>query len=202
MQTEIEVKFLDVDIDDIRERLKAAGAECEQPMRLMRRVNIEMPEHRATHSWIRVRDEGDRTTLTFKRRADPKALNAIDNVKEIEVTVSDFDATVELFREAGWDYRTLQESRRETWHLGDAEVVVDEWPWLKPYIEIEAETEQAVRAAANKLGFVWEDAFFGHIDNVYELRYQFAPGIRGVIDIKEVRFGDDVPTEFGERKKV
>ena len=35
MKTEIEVKFLNIDIEDIRAKLQAAGAVCEQPMRLI-----------------------------------------------------------------------------------------------------------------------------------------------------------------------
>ena len=37
MKTEIEVKFADIDIAAIRSALKAAGASCGQPMRLMKR---------------------------------------------------------------------------------------------------------------------------------------------------------------------
>lgn len=199
MKTEIEVKFCNVDIDDIRERLTSVGAVCEQPMRLMKRALIEEPHHKAEHAFLRIRDEGDKVTLTFKRRADKDA-QTIDNVKELEVVVSDFDDTVELFREAGWEYKTFQESRRETWQLDDAEVVIDEWPWLPPYIEIEGETEAALQAVAAKLGLDWQDAMFGHIDAVYEKDYEFAPGIRGVIDLKEVRFDDPVPTEFTPRR--
>lgn len=198
MKTEIEVKFCDIDIDDIRERLSSVGAVCEQPMRLMKRALIEEPHHEAEHSFLRVRDEGDKVTLTFKRRGDPNA-RTIDNVKELEVVVSDFDDTVELLREAGWTYKTFQESRRETWHLGDAEIVIDEWPWLAPYIEIEGEDEATVRTAADKLGLDWQDVMYGHIDAVYEKQYEFQDGIRGVIDLKEVRFDDPVPAQFVPR---
>lgn len=41
MNTEIEAKFTDVDIEDVRTRLKNAGATLEHPMRLMRRVLID-----------------------------------------------------------------------------------------------------------------------------------------------------------------
>lgn len=198
MKTEIEVKFCDIDIDDIRERLSSVGAVCEQPMRLMKRALIEESHHEAEHSFLRVRDEGDKVTLTFKRRGDPNA-RTIDNVKELEVVVSDFDDTVELLREAGWTYKTFQESRRETWHLGDAEIVIDEWPWLAPYIEIEGEDEGTVRTAADKLGLDWQDVMYGHIDAVYEKQYEFQDGIRGVIDLKEVRFDDPVPAQFVPR---
>ena len=152
MQTEIEAKFLNVDIDDIRPKLEAAGAVCEQPMRLMRRVLIEEPHHTAERSFIRIRDEGDKSTLTFKRRTKPDVETTIDSTYELETTVGDFDTAVKIFAEAGWNYITFQEAKRETWHYGDAEIVIDEWPWLRPMVEIEAATEVAVREAADKLG--------------------------------------------------
>ena len=198
MQTEIEVKFCNVDIVDIREKLKASGAMLEQPMRLMKRALIEEPHHEKENAFIRIRDEGDKTTLTFKRR-DKLQGDTINNTKEIEVIVSDFETTVELFREAGWEYKTFQESKRETWKLGDAEVVIDEWPWLKPYIEIEASTEDEVKQAAATLDFDWNDAIYGHIDMVYQMQYDFLDSVRGVIDLKEVRFQDPLPKVFKER---
>jgi adenylate cyclase, class 2 len=67
MKTEIEVKFLDVDFNLMREKLKQLGAVCEQPMRLMRRAIIETPELEAKGGFLRVRDEGDKVTLTYKQ---------------------------------------------------------------------------------------------------------------------------------------
>ena len=195
MKTEIEVKFCDIDIDIMREILARAGAVCEQPMRLMRRALIEEAHHADENSFLRIRDEGDKVTLTFKRRANLEQ-PSIDTTAEIEVTVSSFDDTVELFREAGWEYKTFQESKRETWKLGNAEVVIDEWPWLPPYIEIEASSEEEVRTAATALGLDWADADYGHIDAVYQKHYTFADGFRGVIDLQEVRFDDPVPRQF------
>lgn len=195
MKSEIEVKFLNVDIDDVRARLKAADATLEQPMRLMRRVLIEEDHHAADNSFLRIRDEGDRTTLTFKRRTKTDSQTTIDSTKEIETTVGDFQTAVDIFKEAGWQYTTYQESRRETWHLDEAEVVIDEWPWIHPYIEIEAETEDTVRSVAKALGFDWSGAVFGSVDVVYEREYPNM-SVRGVIDIQEVRFDDPVPKKF------
>lgn len=199
MKTEIEVKFADIDIDEIRKRLQAVGAVCEQPMRLMKRALIEESHHQAEHSFIRVRDEGDKITLTFKRRADAAA-SKIDSVKELEVEVSDFDKTVEIFSEAGWKYKTFQESKRETWKLDGVEIVIDEWPWLKPYLEIEGETEAELKEAAKKIGLDWKKVIMGHIDALYERQYEFQNGIRGVIDLPEVRFSDPIPELFVPRK--
>lgn len=199
MQTEIEVKFVDVDIEAIRERLTECGATLEQPMRLMRRVVIEQPEHRAEHSFIRVRDEGNKTTLTFKRRKTMDLAKDAHNTQELEVVVSSFDDTVKIFTEAGWPPVSYQESKRETWQLGDAEVVIDVWPWINPYIEIEAHTEEAVRSVADKLGFAWSDAFYGRIEHVYRLQYDIDPGFQGPIDLERLTFDMEIPTEFKKK---
>ncbi len=198
MKTEIEVKFANINIEQVRQALTAAGATCVQPMRLMKRALIEEPHHQDEHAFIRIRDEGDKTTLTFKRRADAAAA-AIDSVKEVEVEVSDFDKTVTIFSEAGWHYKTFQESKRETWTCDNTEVVIDEWPWLKPYIEIEGESEAEIKQVAEKLGLSWGDVLFGHIDALYEMQYGFQDGIRGVIDLPEVRFDDPLPQAFKPR---
>ena len=192
MKTEIEVKFLDVDFEKVRAKLNELGAQLEHPMRLMRRSLIEEPHHAAVRGFIRIRDEGDKITMTYKQRDDVTALHG---TKEIEVEVSDFDETVKLLEAAGWPPVTYQESRRETWRLGDAEVVLDEWPWIPPYIEVEAPSEESVREASEKLGFVWSDAVIGSIDYIYERDFPNMT-VRGIIDIKEARFSDPVPKEF------
>ncbi len=198
MKPEIEVKFINIDIDAIRQKLQAVGAALEQPMRPMRRVLIEQPEHAVQHSFIRIRDQGDKVTLCFKRRTGDK--QSIDDTAEIEVEVSDFDTTVELFNEAGWAYKTYQETERESWVLDDVEVVIDKWPWIPPQIEIEGPNEEVVQQAAKKLGLEWGDARYGHIDDIYQEYFSFVPNFRGVIDLKEVRFSNPVPKEFGVSK--
>ena len=199
MKVEIEAKFIDIDIKDMRARLKKAGAVCEQPMRDMRRALIEEPHHAAENMFIRIRDEGDKVTMCLKKKTKSLKESTIDSTYEIETTVGDFDTTIELFAVAGWKYTTYQESRRETWRFDDVEVVIDEWPWIAPYIEIEGESESAVRDAAGVLGFDWNQTVFGSVDVIY--RHDFPDMIvRGVIDIKDVCFCDPVPKEFGERR--
>ncbi len=197
MKPEIEVKFIDVNIDDVRSRLEQAGATLEQPMRDMRRVFIETDQHAADNMFIRVRDEGDKVTLCVKKKTKSLMESTLDSTYEVETTVGDFDKTLEIFKVGGWDYKSYQESRRETWQLDDAEVVIDEWPWIKPFIEIEGETEQVVRSVADRLVFDWSTAVFGSVDVIYNLKFPDIT-VRGVSDITEVRFADPIPAEFGE----
>ena len=66
MKTEIEAKFVKLDIDDVRARLEQAGATLEQPMRMMRRQTFD-PVSDSAHRYVRVRDEGDKVTMTYKQ---------------------------------------------------------------------------------------------------------------------------------------
>ena len=192
MKTEIEAKFLDINIEQMRDKLKSAGATLKTPMRDMRRALIETDAMKKRNGFYRIRDEGDKITLTYKQFDE----NSLTGAKEREVEISDFDETLNILSEANLHYHTLQESRRETWQIDDVEIVIDEWPWINPYVEIEGSSENAVKQTAKKLGFNWEDAVFGSVDVIYNLVFPNME-VRGVIDLNEVRFGAAVPTEFG-----
>ncbi len=190
MKTEIEVKFVAVDVEDVRRRLVDAGAECEQPMRLMRRVAIDSEFMRTgKNAFIRIRDEGNKVTMTYKQFDDL----SLHGAKEIEVEVSDFEATVALLEQAGLPAHTYQETRRETWRLDGAEVMIDEWPWLEPYIEIEAESEEVVRRVADLLGFNWEDGVYGDVMAAYRVQYPHLGLNDTVATIKRVTFNKELP---------
>lgn len=189
MNDEIEAKFTSIDVEDIRRKLHDLGAEMIQPMRDFKRVTIDTPEMKQKGAFVRIRDEGDKTTLTYKQ-FDSLALTG---AKEIEVTVSDFDATVALFEQAGLPYKSLQESRRETWKLNTVEVVIDEWPWLKPYIEIEGPDESSVTAAAKELNFDWNTAVFGDVMAAYRVQYPHLSLSDTIGNLANVRFDDPLP---------
>ncbi len=191
MNTEIEVKFVDVGMEDIRQRLKNAGAQLKHPMRLMRRVLIDTEKMEKENKYLRIRDEGNEVTMTLKQHVE----KVLGGAREIEMTISDFDAAIAIFKEFNLHHRTYKESKRETWEYKDVEVVIDEWPWINPYIEIEGPTEESVKNAAAELGFDWETAMFGSVDVIYQRDYPNM-SVRGIIDIKEGHFGDPVPKEF------
>ena len=188
MKTEIEVKFCEIDVDATREILARAGAVCEQPMRLMRRVIIETDQLAEHNAFVRVRDEGDRTTLTYKQFDE----TSLTGAKEIEVTVSDFDATVVLLEQVDLIHKSFQESRRETWSFDDVEVVIDEWPHLNMYIEIEGASEVSVKRAAKKLGFDWSDAVFGSVTEVYQHQYPEGSS-RELVNMPRITFDEPLP---------
>lgn len=189
MKTEFEAKFVDVNIEDIRQRLQSLGAKLEKPMRLMRRVVIDTPEMKKKNAFVRVRDEGHRTTITYKQFDEL----SVDGAKEHEVIVSDFDEAAALLAAAGLAYTSFQESKRETWTHEDVEIVIDEWPRLSPYIEIESVSSDKVKAFAEKLGFYWSDAVFGDVMAAYRVQYPHLTDTDTVGNVPEVKFGDPLP---------
>jgi adenylate cyclase class 2 len=65
METEYEAKFLDIDKDEVRSRLAAAGTTLERPEFLQKRWVFELPaEKRSQYNFMRVRDEGGTITMT------------------------------------------------------------------------------------------------------------------------------------------
>lgn len=189
MNTEIEAKFVNVDHAAIRKRLTKIGATLEQPMRLMKRVTIDSPAMKAKNAFVRVRDQGDRITLTYKQFDTLSVTGA----KEIEVTVSDFDETIKLFAAVGLPHGSFQESKRETWRLGSTEIVLDIWPWLNPYIEIEGASEDDVKTVATQLELNWTDAVFGDVMAAYRAQYPHLSLHDTVGNIPEVKFNDPLP---------
>lgn len=189
MYSEIEAKFLDINHDKIRQRLKDLGAQLEKPLRIMRRVTIDTPHMKTKDAFVRVRDEGDKVTITYKQFDQL----SVDGAKEIEVTVSHFEESIALLAAAGLKHGSYQESKRETWKLGNTEIVLDTWPWLKPYIEIEGIDIKTVKSTSKSLGLKWKDAVFGDVMAAYRIQYPHLGLNDTVGNLAEVKFDDPLP---------
>lgn len=169
MPTEIEVKFLNVDHESMRIRLKELGAVCKHPNRLTKRLVLDFPDKRLRKiaGWVRIRDEGDRVTLSYKQ------LNtrSISGMQEAEVGVDDF-AKAEVFLKAiGLESYAYQETRRESWELDDVQIELDEWPWIQPFVEIEAHDATAVWRVIDKLGLDRNKVLYGSVEVAYQAEY-------------------------------
>ena len=174
MKIEYEAKFLNIDKDEIRRRLLESGAELIKPEFLQKRFNFHLPgDLREDKAWLRVRNEGDKITLSLKKIEGKE----IHHQKELTVDVSDFDTSVAILKAIGCEIRMYQETKRELWKLDGAEVTIDSWPFLEPFVEVENDSEQNVRSVAEKLGFDWGKAVFGPVGKVYKMKYKIGPSI-------------------------
>lgn len=166
---EFEAKFYPVVKAEIRQLLQAKGAKLIRPEFLQRRVTFNLPgQQHKPNTWVRVRDEGDKITLSYKQVASAK----IEGQQEIQLIVGKFTQAIELLTKLGCEQKAYQETKRELWQFDNAEITIDEWPFLEPFIEIEAGSEQLVKDAAAALGFDYTQAMFGAVDVLYTKKYQ------------------------------
>ena len=165
MNNEIEAQFLDIDKEEIRKKLKEAGAKLVKPEVLMRRVVFDT----GPNTFARVRDEGEgKIVMTYKNVADE---NSILGTKEVNLVIDDYENGILFLKACGLESKAEQESYREIWTIGDVEICIDTWPWIPTFIEIEGPTEKSVWDTAKKLGLKRENAKFGSVDSTYRHYY-------------------------------
>lgn len=163
---EIEAKFYPININAVRKALGNIGAICVSPMRLMKRAVFDSQDNpQLPIAYIRVRDEGDKVTLSAKDYASKE--KGHKHQRELVVNVSSFAATVDLLKIMGMIQTNDQESKRETWKIGNTEVCIDIWPGLEPYIEVESDSIENMESIASKLPIGKSKRYEGGLLQVY-----------------------------------
>lgn len=169
MSTEIEATFLEVDHEALRRKLSELGAELVAPERLMRRTMFDYPDLRLDKraAWIRVRDEGEKVTISYKQRH----AETIDGMQEIELQVQSYDEACAFFKAIDLVVKSVQETKRENWRYKGCEVSLDTWPHIPPYAEVEGNSQEDVQSVSEELGFSWSEALFDSADAIYQRYY-------------------------------
>jgi len=194
MNIEYEATFVNIDKDKARKRLKDAGAKLIKPEFLQKRVVFNSPKNLNKHSWLRVRDEGDKITMSFKMVDGDK----IENQKEINLVIDDFKKGIEFLEAIGCQRKSYQETKREIWKLDDVEICIDEWPFLEPFVEIEGKSENKVKAVSKKLGFDYSKAWFCATGLIYSKKYNISVEI---IDSEIPKITFDMENPFLKLRK-
>lgn len=168
MNIEFEATFPKINKSAIRSRLKNIGATLTRPEFMQKRVVFNLPiGHEIKGGWVRVRDEGDKITLSLKVIDG----DAIENQKEIYLVVDSFEQAELLLSTLGCERKAFQESRRELWQFDGVDITIDEWPYLEPYVEVEGPSEDKVREVSALLGMDYNQALFCAVGRLYSLKY-------------------------------
>ena len=166
---EIEVKFLNIDTDLIIKKLEDLGAKKIFDQLYRRRV-FDYPDWRLDKdsSWLRLRDEGEKITLAFKKRINP-GLNGLNDqgMEEREIEVSDFEKTADILLSIGFVEKHYVENRRIRYVLDDIEFDIDFYPQLEPYLEIEASSWEKIEEAIKLLSLDSSDKKIFSATQVY-----------------------------------
>lgn len=103
------------------------------------------------NKWLRLRQSNDKVMLTSKHILEKNKTN-FQNVLETEIEVSSLEETNLLLESLGIAKRSYQEKIRYSYKYKSAEIEIDIWPLLKPYIEIECDDENTINEIVELLG--------------------------------------------------
>jgi len=151
MASEIEVKFHVGDLEAMRPRLLELGARMTVGRSLERNWRFDLPDGSlsARGAVLRLRlDPAAR--LTFKERTEQP-----EGREEIEFGVDDPQAALAFLSGLGYVQIGLYEKYRETFGLGDCQVMLDELPFGS-FVEIEGPSRASLQKTAERLGLRWE----------------------------------------------
>lgn len=162
MHTEYEVRVLEIDEEAMIQKLENLGAKFQWDHLQKRYVYDFIPK--IDGKWIRLRTNGDKTTLTIKNIVSSQ----IDGTQELEVEVDDFAKTNLILNELGFVAKGYQENRRRQYVLGNVEIDIDSWPMIPTYLEIEGPSEEAVYEVLKKLDISKSKATSRGVDGIYQ----------------------------------
>lgn len=165
---EIECRFLEIDKDVLTKKLIELGAEDEGETMLEETIIYDSElKWRDGHRFVRLRKTGGKSVVTYKEHQEW----TVDGMFEIEFSISDYKKAELLFEKIGLVPFRHQQKKRHTFKLGNVTVDIDTWPKIPPYVELEGESEEALKNAAQKLGLDWATADFHSASWVIENRY-------------------------------
>lgn len=133
MPKEFEHAFYDFDKKEIISKMKEIKGKHKGTF--LFRVQILIHPHDAPGTYIRVRDEGHRITLTYKYQGLTDKFQ-----EEEEVIINDFDSGVKILLGIGCKKKYYYEKIREIWDVKNTEIVFDMNPGIIDKMEIESKT--------------------------------------------------------------
>ena len=147
MNTEYEVKILDIDVDSIKKTLDWLGVRYLWKVDQQRYVYDFNPVN--PNKWLRLRKKWDKVELTMKEMSD----DSITGTKELEIGVDSFEKTHALLWELWYFEKAYQENTRESYILDWVEIEIDSWPLIPSYLEIEWNSVEEVEKIVRKIWF-------------------------------------------------
>lgn len=177
MNTEYEIRILEVDVEKITHKLETLGAEKVGDWFQKRYVYDFTPKRE--NQWIRLRTNGQKTTLTYKNIEK----DTIDGTKELEIVVEDFAKTNEMLEILGYKNKGYQENKRIRYILNGVEIDIDSWPMIPTYMEIEGKNEEEVNKTLELLEIPEDKVTALNCEDIYKEIYNI-----NIDEIKHLTF--------------
>ena len=148
---EIEVKILEIDVEEIEKKLKKLGAEKVFKGEVVSiYFDFEDKLLEKEGKILRLRQKGNSVILTYKELISQDEAKIMD---EYELAVDDFESTKRIFERIGLFPLYEFNKHRTTYKLNDTHFEIDKYPDIPAFLEIEAPDLDTINEIVSKLGF-------------------------------------------------
>jgi adenylate cyclase class 2 len=173
MEVEYEARFLEINRDDLLAKIKNVGGTVKKPNTIYKRSMFGLCD--ISRGYVRVRDEGDKVTMTAKLYKDKKF------PQEYELNIKDnFENGQEFLRALNLTEKSYHETMREKWTIPKrngvelCEIAIDCVPGLPMYAEVECKSKEDLSRAIKLLKLNRKNMRFGGYGKVYAEYYGLA----------------------------
>jgi adenylate cyclase class 2 len=143
---EIEIKFLEVDPEDLGKKLTDLGAKKISDQMLEEWI-FWREDWKAMRGRVRIRSDAGKVQLAYKETTG----DASNGNLEIEFVVSDAEQAKEFMLKMGAELARHQQKRRVHYELKNIAIDIDFWPLIPPYVEIEGDNLEELEQLATQL---------------------------------------------------
>jgi adenylate cyclase class 2 len=149
---EIEVKILDIDCSQIKEKLLSLGAKkiFEGVLEAIHYTNNQLKK---TNNKLRVRKEGEKTILCLK---EPLSFENAKIVDEFEIEVEDIEKTHQILEKLGYTTKRRSSKMRISYLLDgthyDFDKYYEDFDYIPEFLEIESSSYEEILKCAKRLG--------------------------------------------------
>jgi adenylate cyclase class IV len=159
---EIEGKFLNININNLRKKLKLNKAKKIHKMMLYRRYVFHLMDGK--EGYIRTREENKLITITIKTYSKTSKF-----AEESEIIVnSTLEESRDFLLAQGYKMKAYHETLREKWSLDDClEIAIDTIPGIPTYVELECKNEKEIKRIAKLLDLDYSKIEYGAYDKQF-----------------------------------
>jgi len=163
---EIEVKILEINTAEIRQKLKKIGAKKIFEGEIHAK-SFDYPDGRLKKEgiYLRVRKIGDKVELCCKEKMES---DSFKKRNETDIEVGNFENMISLLEKLGLKQTFEYKKHRESHKLNNTRFEIDDYPGIPTYLEIEAQTEEEVEKAVKLLGYTMKQTTSDSMNKVIE----------------------------------
>jgi len=140
---EIELKFLNVDVKSIREKISNIGAILKYETMIESTLFIAdgFDGWNSSKKFLRVRKVDDKVQITYK---GPEEESRMTSREEIEINADSYEDSIKLISKLGFTKEDTYRKQRIHYELGDISFELDTLDNIPTYLEIETNTEKSM----------------------------------------------------------